>query len=124
METHERRGAAAESLAADYLRTQGLAVLARNLRCNMGELDIVCLDREVLVIVEVRQRACAAYGDSLASVTRRKQCRLIRAARFHCQRDPAWRDRVVRFDVIGLDGVISRDGAPALTWIKDAFREN
>jgi putative endonuclease len=117
---HLQRGAAAEALASDYLQAQGLSVIARNLRCKAGEIDIVCLDHEVLVIVEVRQRGRSDFGGALASVTRRKQRKLIRATQFHWQRQPDWRPRVLRFDVIALQA--RADGGHELTWIKDAFR--
>jgi putative endonuclease len=113
-------GAAAEAAAAEYLQTQGLLVLARNLRCRAGELDIVCLDGGVIVIVEVRHRATADFGGALASVTRRKQRKLIRATQFHWQRRPAWRARALRFDVIAVQG--RPDGTHEMHWIRDAFR--
>jgi putative endonuclease len=114
------RGAAAERLAAEYLQTQGLAVLAQNLRCRTGELDLVCLDRRVLVIVEVRQRIRSEFGGALASVDGRKQRKLIRAARYFLQRRPEWRDYAVRFDVVGMAGQPS--GTYRMMWIKNAFR--
>ncbi len=117
---HLQRGAAAEAFATEYLQTQGLKLVARNLRCKAGEIDIVCLDHEVLVIVEVRQRDRSDFGGALASVTRRKQRKLIRATQFHWQRQPEWRARVLRFDVIALQA--RSDGGHELTWIKDAFR--
>ncbi len=117
---HLVRGAEAETLAAAYLIARGLTVVAKNLRCKAGELDLVCLDREVLVIVEVRQRARADFGGALASVTWRKQRKLIRATRFHWQRQPGWRARILRFDVIAVQD--RAGGAPEITWIRDAFR--
>jgi len=125
------RGAAAEHLAADYLQARGLDILARNLRCRLGELDLVCLEGDVLVIVEVRQRSSMQFGGALASVTPRKQRRLIRAAQFHWQRTPGWRSRVIRFDVITIqtEATANTEGAPQLSspspridWIRDAFR--
>jgi putative endonuclease len=113
-------GAAAEDLAAEYLRRHGVEVIARNLRCRAGELDLVCLDGAVLVIVEVRQRRGREFGGALASVNRRKQRKIIRAAGFHWQRMAAWRSRAMRFDVIALQG--RPGGPPELDWIKDAFR--
>jgi putative endonuclease len=115
-----QRGAAAEALASEYLQAQGLIVIARNLRCKAGELDLVCLDGEVLVIIEVRQRSRADFGGALASVTWRKQRRLVRAAQFYWQRQAEWRTRMLRFDVVALQG--APDAAPEITWIKDAFR--
>ena len=43
-----------------YLATQGLELLARNVRCKAGEIDLVCRDGRILVFVEVRQRTRAA----------------------------------------------------------------
>jgi putative endonuclease len=115
-----QRGAAAEGLAADYLESRGLALLARNLGCKAGEIDLVCRDGDVLVMVEVRQRCNRDFGGALASVTRRKQRKIIRAAGFLLQRNATWRGFLLRFDVIGVQGLPDR--APEFVWIKDAFR--
>ncbi len=106
-------------MVASYLEAEGLTILARNLRCAAGELDLVCLDGELLVIVEVRQRVRCDFGGSLASVTPHKQRKLIRATRFFWQRRPDWRTRILRFDVVGLTGPADM---PQVEWIKDAFR--
>lgn len=119
-ESRVQRGAAAEALATEYLQSRGLKVLARNLRCRGGELDVVCLDGGVLAIVEVRQRIRSDFGGALASVNRFKQRKIIRAARFFWQRTPSWRARRMRFDVIAVQGL--PDGTPQIHWIKDAFR--
>jgi putative endonuclease len=115
-----QRGAASEQLAAAYLQTRGLVVVAQNLRCRAGELDLVCLDRDVLAIVEVRQRGRLDFGGPLASVDRRKQHRIIRAARFLMRGRPQWRSHAMRFDVVGVEGL--PDGTCRIVWIKDAFR--
>lgn len=115
-----QRGDAAEALAAEYLSARGLEVLARNVRCKGGELDLLCRDGEVLVVVEVRQRSRHDYGGALASVTWRKRRKIIRATRFLLNTAPQWRNRLLRFDVIGLKGLPDR--APEFEWIKDAFR--
>jgi putative endonuclease len=114
------RGAAAEALAAGYLHTQGLSIIARNLRCKVGELDLVCLDGEVLVIVEVRQRGRTDFGGALASVNWRKRRKLIRATQFQWQRQPEWRSRALRFDVLAVQ--VRPDGTRDIAWVKDAFQ--
>jgi putative endonuclease len=114
------RGIAAEGIAAEYLEARGIVVLARNVRCKTGELDLVCRDGDVLMIVEVRQRGGQDFGGALASVTWRKQRKIVRAARFFLQRHLEWRDYPVRFDVIGLEGL--PDCTHELIWVKDAFR--
>jgi putative endonuclease len=114
------RGVAAEELAAQYLKVRGLKVLARNLRCKAGELDLVCLDRGVLAIVEVRQRGSDEFGGASASVTCAKQHKIIRAAQFFLRREKHWRNFPVRFDVLAIEGL--PQGAHRVDWIKDAFR--
>lgn len=112
-------GAAAEERAAQFLLARGLDIIGRNLRCRAGELDLVCLDSAVLVIVEVRQRGSTRCGGAAASVTASKQNKLLRATLFQWQRRPDWRGRLLRFDVVAIEGT-----APdaAISWIKDAFR--
>ena len=117
---HLERGAVAEQRAADYLQQQGVAILARNLRCRGGELDLVALDGPLLLVIEVRQRGRMDYGGALASVTLPKQRRIIRAARYLLQADAALRGRRLRFDVIGVQG--PPGGEQDIVWIKDAFR--
>jgi putative endonuclease len=117
---HLEHGAAAERRAAEYLQSQGVAIVARNLRCKGGELDLVALDGPLLAVIEVRQRQRDDYGGALASVTLAKQRKIIRATRYLLQRDPALRHRMLRFDVIGVHGPPT--AAHDIVWIKDAFR--
>lgn len=119
-DTHLQRGTASERLAAEYLQARGVVILARNMLCKAGELDLAGLDDGVLTIVEVRQRGRADFGGALASVTCRKQRKIIRATRYFLQRRTEWRGLVIRFDVLAVEGL--PDGAHRIVWIKDAFR--
>ena len=120
--TSERdlRGAACERMAAEYLQERGLEIVARNLRCKAGELDLVCRDGRVLAVVEVRQRQRTDYGGALASVSESKQRKIIRAARFLLERRATLSAMTLRFDVVAVQG--TPDGAHDICWIKDAFR--
>lgn len=115
-----QRGAAAEELAAQYLQVRGLKILARNLRCKAGELDLVCLHDGVLAIVEVRQRGCAKFGGALASVTFTKQRKIMHATQFFLRQEKQWKNFPLRFDVLAIEGL--PDGAHRIDWVKDAFR--
>jgi putative endonuclease len=119
-DVRRQRGMAGEDLAAKYLELRGLKILARNLRCKAGELDLVCLDGGVLAIVEVRQRECAEFGGALDSVTWTKQRKIIRTTRYFLQRQVEWRGYSMRFDVIAVQGL--PDGVHEIVWVKDAFR--
>lgn len=111
-------GKRAEDLAARFLEQRGLAILARNFRCRGGEIDLVCRDGKSLVFVEVRLRRNAHYGGAAASITARKQKRIILAAR-HYLAACAGADADCRFDCILLDS-----DANAIEWERDAFSEN
>lgn len=114
------RGDAAEQLAVRYLEAHGVRVLARNLRCKCGEIDVVGLDGGLIAIIEVRQRHRRDFGGALASVTPAKQRKLIRAAGRLLETCAACRGRLMRFDVIGIQG--PPDGDYEISWIRDAFR--
>lgn len=95
-------------------------MLARNVRCKGGELDLVCREGDILVVVEVRQRCRSDFGGALASVSLRKRRRIICATRFLLRTSPQWRDRRLRFDVIGVQGMPLEEHE--LIWVRDAFR--
>jgi putative endonuclease len=113
-------------LAARHLRRHGIEVLARNVRCRGGEIDLLCRDGEVLVVVEVRmrerRRGAVDYGGALASVGAHKRRALKRATHYVMLRAPALRSMRLRFDVVGIERRC--DGALELHWIRDAFRES
>lgn len=108
-----RPGDAAERIAEQYLRTQGLRLHRRNYRSPYGEIDLIMRDGATLVFVEVRLRSNPRFGSGADSIDFRKQKRLQRTAEHYLQRQrsvPA-----CRFDVVSLDG----DGD--IHWIPDAF---
>jgi putative endonuclease len=115
-----RCGLDCEALAVSHLQRAGAEVLARNLRCRAGELDIVARENQLLLIVEVRQRTQGNFGGALASVGWRKQRKIIRATRYFLQVHQEWRARPLRFDVIAVEG--SPKGTHQIRWVKDAFR--
>lgn len=116
----QKTGLHSESRTADWLESRGLTVLERNLLCRAGEIDIVARDGNALVFVEVRYRGSASHGGAAASVNRRKQQRLLRAARYFlpalARRHFAGRLPPCRFDV-----VCEENGR--LQWIQHAFME-
>lgn len=68
-----------EEQAARHLQERGWRVVARNWRCRAGEVDIVALDPdEVVVLVEVKTRSGQGYGTPLESITWAKAERLGR----------------------------------------------
>jgi putative endonuclease len=113
------RGDAVETAALAYLEAQGLRLLARNASARGGELDLVMQDGATLVFVEVRYRGSNAFGGGAASVDAGKRRRLVHAAQVYLARHPQHADAPCRFDVITANG---DPAAPALDWLRDAFR--
>lgn len=109
------RGAQAEDAALRLLERGGLRLVARNFRCRGGELDLVMLDGETLVIVEVRARGSARFASAAESVDARKQARIVLATQMFLVKQPRHAQRAIRFDVVAFDGA----GAPR--WIQAAF---
>ena len=112
-------GAAAERIAADYLRAQGLEILELNFRRRLGELDIVAREGDVLVIAEVRTRSSDQFGGAAASVGPAKQTRLIRAAAQLLQQHRELSRLRVRFDVVTVSEVGQE--TQRVEWIRHAF---
>jgi putative endonuclease len=100
-----------EDRAAAYLKRQGYAILARNWRCPLGELDIVAREGETLVFVEVRARRSDRLGTPEESITPAKQARLVELAQTYLQEtgqsDQDWRIDVVAIEV-GRQGEVKR----------------
>ncbi|MFT4220140.1 MAG: YraN family protein [Microbacterium sp.] len=98
-------GRAGEERAAAHLARRGWRVLERNWRCRDGELDIVALDRDELVVVEVKTRSSLGYGHPLEAIDRRKRARLWSLAMAWAVAHPdVARGRDVRIDAIAVIG--------------------
>jgi putative endonuclease len=93
-----RRG---ENLAAQYLATKGHEVVARNWRCEVGELDLVIRDGDCLAFVEVRTRRGRSLGSPEESITQAKQARLITLSQAYVQANEWAGDW--RIDVVAIE---------------------
>ena len=107
----------AEKLAAKYLKSKGLALVKRNYRCKLGEIDLIMRHQEYLVFVEVRYRKSNAFGGAAASIGVIKQAKLTKTAQ-HYMLNHNVANKPVRFDVICLSGDLNR---PDYQWITNAF---
>ncbi len=112
------RGRAGEELAAAYLERQGLSIVARNVRCRLGEIDIVARDGACLVFVEVKERRGEGHGGGLEAVTGGKRRRLVRTALWYAQRERLG-EQPMRFDVVAVDR--QPDGTARLRHERSAF---
>ena len=92
-----------EKQAGAYLETQGYEILAYNVSCSTGEVDIVARHEGYLVFVEVKYRRTEEHGNPLAAVTDEKRRRISRCA-FYYMNKYRLLEMPVRFDVVGILG--------------------
>jgi putative endonuclease len=109
-------GAAGEKIAAQHLQRSGCRIVARNWRTRLGEVDIICVDRDTLVFVEVKSAHRASALPPEVRVNQRKRHKLLALAEHYLKLHPT--DRPVRFDVVS---VWSENGTPQVRHVKDAF---
>jgi putative endonuclease len=110
-------GKEGERIAEAYLKKKGYKIVERNFRCALGELDLIVLDRRVLVFVEVKTRTGDGFGTPFEAVEFRKQQKMIQAAQyFIAQKGLQQRDS--RFDVVGIS-CLGRE--PMVEHIENAF---
>lgn len=112
---YEKAGRRAEGLAAWYLRAKGYRVLAQRYKTKDGEIDIIAKRRNILAIVEVKQRATQEAAE--ASLTTQAEKRISAAAGIFFSQTPSVQNMDMRFDLVFL---IGRWG---ITHISDAWRD-
>lgn len=117
MHTKDQLGIDGENYAAAYLVASGHHIVTRNWRCCEGEIDILAMDGDTLVVVEVKTRTSTAYGLPLEAVTWRKAEKLRALAARYLRE--AGRRGPLRFDVISI--VMPKAGRPELQHVRAAF---
>jgi len=78
----KQRGCYGEWLGKEFLKKKGFRILEKNWRSRgdrRKEIDLVCLDREILVFVEIRSRSENALISGFDSLNLRKRKALLRS---------------------------------------------
>ena len=106
-------GDTSEEAVSWWLKSQGYAILQRNLRYREGEVDIVVYKDSTLVFVEVKARKSGGVETLEHSIHARKRERILRCAERFIAEHLCWRETMVRFDVVfhGSDGFHHFPGA-------------
>lgn len=111
-------GQKGEAAAAKYYLDRGCRLLAHNYRTRMGELDLVLMDGETVVIAEVKARSETSRGPAAQAVGLAKQRRIILAARRFLQQS-GLSEHPVRFDVVEVTPAVG--GGLLVHCIRSAF---
>jgi len=108
-----------ELLAEKYLTSKGYQILQKNFTVKGAEIDIIAKDPPYVVFVEVKNYSREDYGSMLEKINKKKQQRIVFAAKVYLSRINAL-DTLVRFDVLTI--LKNLDNSNKITLIKDAFR--
>ncbi|MFN8146664.1 MAG: YraN family protein [Candidatus Nanopelagicales bacterium] len=90
-----------EDVAVRHLEDDGYVVLDRNWRCEIGEIDIVAREHDVLVVCEVKTRSSLRHGSPFEAITERKLHRLERLG-IAWMRAHSVRPRSMRIDIVAV----------------------
>jgi putative endonuclease len=102
MKTRAESGREGEWKAAAYLQKKGWEILARNYRYKHGELDIIGIDRGVLVFVEVKFRKNDRFGYPEEFVSEHQIGMLRKTALEYILKENWQQD--IRFDIVSITG--------------------
>jgi putative endonuclease len=94
-------GTIGEEAALRHLRARGYRIRARNVRCPLGELDVVAEQGGELVFVEVKTRSTTDRGAPFDAITPAKRRRLWRLATYYLVTHRL-QDRPCRFDAVSV----------------------
>lgn len=89
-----------ERLAEQLLQKKKHRILKRNLKTNVGEIDLLTRDRETIVLVEVKTKRGRLFGLPQDMVHHHKQYKLRQLARWLEQQYPG---APLRIDVVAVD---------------------
>lgn len=95
-----------EREVAAYLQRKSMRIIDRNWRIKGGEIDLVCMDGEIIVFVEVKTRSSNIYGTPFDAINADKAFRLQRLALAWMATHQRW-GHDYRIDVAGvwMDGL-------------------
>lgn len=110
-------GQKGEKVAADYLTGRGCQVIARNVRTEFGEIDLIVQRGEVLLFVEVKTRTSQAFGYPETGITPKKLTHMAQCAEAYLQTHPElsgpW-----QLDVLSIE--LGREGKYQIEWFENA----
>ena len=109
-------GKMGEQMAARYLADKGYIILEHNYRRGHLEIDLIALDRDELVIVEVKSRSYDTVLRPEEAVVHKKRLNLIRLANEYVKTHG--RKENVRFDIVAI---VSNSNGTEIKHQKNAY---
>lgn len=112
-----RLGSEGEQIALATLKKKGYKIIERNFKCGLGEIDLIAYKKGRLNFIEVKTRSRQDFGRPEESVSRTKQKRIARIARYYLKQK-----RIINtpctFSVISI---LFKDNKPQVDILENAF---
>lgn len=113
-------GQKAERHAAEFLKQAGYKILAINIHDRYGEIDLIAVYQEMIVIVEVRSSESKSFEELAETVDRKKQKKIIDATTRFLHKRRLLGKVNIRFDVLVIR--FEKKGEYKIHHYEDAFR--
>ena len=98
-----------ENFACNLLKKKGFSIVERNFRTNLGEIDIIAREKDVLIFVEVKTRSSKKFGEPQEAVKYKKQQTIKKVAMCYLKEKNLVDKVSVRFDCLAILGTDERD---------------
>ena len=95
-----KTGSKGENLAAEFLKTKGFEIVARNYRFQKAEIDLIVRRDNWLIFVEVKTRSSSSFGEPEDFVDEYKVGHIFRAAEEYIF-STDWHGHI-RFDIVSV----------------------
>jgi len=96
-----KTGSIGEEIACEFFSKLGYEIIERNYQYGHGEIDIIAMDREILVFIEVKYRKNLEYGPPETAITKGKQKLIRRTAEAYLYENDI-KDQECRIDVAAI----------------------
>lgn len=111
-----------EDLTKNHLIKDDYRILDCNFRNHLGEIDIICLKNNLLIIVEVKGRYNYDYGSPKESINLAKQKSIISVTKSYVHYKKLYNYNI-RFDIVEI--YLNKENTLfKINHITDAFRLN
>ncbi len=95
-------GMVGEQIAVEYLKKKGYKILEKNFKLRFSEIDIIALDKDVLVFVEVKTKTNLRFGQPYEEITPAKLKKLKRGVQYYLLLRKKYVNYKMRLDVLSI----------------------
>lgn len=121
MRNNKLIGNSGEKIAANYLKSKKYKIIAVNFKNKLGEIDIICENKEYIVFVEVKTRSDDSLASGVLAVNKTKQNHILKVA--NCFLSEFTSKKQPRFDIVEVNHNNKSDVYTVVEHIENAFSQ-